>query len=118
MDMSHTWSLPYCKYPTKKTIAWSLEQSTLAEGQNFAARRPLLELLTSEYNFAHGPAALPLPEPDGEVDLAVTGMWIHRAEIYLTECNQAPTMERRSTDLTRCLPAEILHTTLAPTTAT
>ncbi|KAJ7196492.1 hypothetical protein GGX14DRAFT_672632 [Mycena pura] len=59
----------------KKTIAWSLEQSTLAEGQNFAARRPLLELLTSEYNFAHGPAALPLPEPDGEVDLAVTGTY-------------------------------------------
>ncbi|KAJ7206799.1 hypothetical protein GGX14DRAFT_637023 [Mycena pura] len=58
----------------KKTIAWSLEQSTLAEGQNFAARRPLLELLTSEHNFAHGPAALPLPE-HGEVDLAVTGTY-------------------------------------------
>lgn len=59
----------------KKTILWSSERSTLADGSNFIARKPLLDLLNSEDNYAEALPAIPLPEPcpDGELDLSIDG---------------------------------------------
>lgn len=59
----------------KKTILWGSERSTLADGVNFAARKPLLEILNSEDNHVNVVPAIPLPEAvaDGEIDLSITG---------------------------------------------
>ncbi|KAJ7141481.1 hypothetical protein C8R44DRAFT_727065 [Mycena epipterygia] len=55
----------------KKTILWSSERSTLADGLNFAARKPLLDLLNSDENYVNVLPAIPLP--DGELDLSISG---------------------------------------------
>lgn len=60
----------------KKSILWTSERSTLADGSNFAARKPLLDILNAEDNYADALPAIPLPEamPDGEVDLSIAGV--------------------------------------------
>ncbi|KAJ7103808.1 hypothetical protein C8R44DRAFT_746555 [Mycena epipterygia] len=55
----------------KKTILWSSERSTLADGINFAARKRLLDLLNSDANYMNVLPAIPIP--DGELDLSISG---------------------------------------------
>ncbi|KAJ7159341.1 hypothetical protein C8R43DRAFT_948270 [Mycena crocata] len=57
----------------KKTILWSSERATLANGGNFAARKALLAILEAPDNYANILPTIPLPEaiPDGELDLSV-----------------------------------------------
>jgi hypothetical protein len=59
----------------KKVILWSSERSTLADGANYAARKPLLDILNSTENYANVLPAIPLPEPDGELDLSISGLF-------------------------------------------
>ncbi|KAJ7096193.1 hypothetical protein C8R44DRAFT_950893 [Mycena epipterygia] len=54
----------------KKTILWSSEHSTLADGINFAGRKPLLDVLNSDENYVNALPAIPLP--DGELDLSIS----------------------------------------------
>ncbi|KAJ7106633.1 hypothetical protein C8R44DRAFT_745105 [Mycena epipterygia] len=53
-----------------KTILWSSERSTLADGINFAGHKPLLDLLNSDENYVNALPAIPLP--DGELDLSIS----------------------------------------------
>ncbi|KAJ6570037.1 hypothetical protein B0H10DRAFT_1033460 [Mycena sp. CBHHK59/15] len=57
----------------KKAILWTLERSTLANGNNFTARKPLLDILNSADNSVDTLPAIPLPDavPDGELDLSI-----------------------------------------------
>ncbi|KAJ7107540.1 hypothetical protein C8R44DRAFT_885526 [Mycena epipterygia] len=59
----------------KKVLSWNSERSTLANGINFTARKPLLNILNSADNHIDVLPAIPLPEsvPDGEVDLSIAG---------------------------------------------
>ncbi|KAJ7127644.1 hypothetical protein C8R44DRAFT_733092 [Mycena epipterygia] len=58
-----------------KVLSWNSERSTLANGINFTARKPLLNILNSADNHIDVLPAIPLPEsvPDGEVDLLIAG---------------------------------------------
>ncbi|KAJ7143883.1 hypothetical protein C8R44DRAFT_724893 [Mycena epipterygia] len=53
-----------------KTILWSSERSTLADGINFAGHKPLLDLLNSDENYVDALPVIPLP--DGELELSIS----------------------------------------------
>ncbi|KAJ7750416.1 hypothetical protein DFH07DRAFT_941871 [Mycena maculata] len=55
----------------KKTLLWNSECSTLADGVNFASRKPLLDILNSDENYVDVLPAIPLS--DGEIDTSITG---------------------------------------------
>ncbi|KAJ7130562.1 hypothetical protein C8R44DRAFT_872348 [Mycena epipterygia] len=60
----------------KKTILWSMERSTLANGSNFAACKPLLDILNSAENYFDVLPAILLPDaaPDGELNSSIAGL--------------------------------------------
>lgn len=79
----------------KKSIAWSSERATLGEGTNFMARKPLLDVLNSEDDYAN--VLPPMSLPDGELDLSLTGKYSPFSEKYSNLRLQTPIILRRST---------------------